>query len=287
MTLHAASPGRHEVRLLLWLYEQCGRQTDVPVPTSDFGQQKNMPALGVAALVEALQERGLVRVHEDEEQPPPDAELTTAGLAQAEQYVADLGNPDAVRRYTENALVMWAYEEGRSGRTPRLKEFFIAERSSFHGEVLAQSVVEGSAVYLREAGLVTLDGDGIAARVRLTDHGRTCATSGEGDVAAYVAHAPPAMGITIGSVTGNVNVLNGAIENFNQETGVNLDPEQIRQLMQADQDLRHGPDGAPPSPETRSLAARVRAQLAAAPESTAAQVLLQTIGPVLTRVLGG
>ncbi|MFD7293060.1 hypothetical protein ACFV9W_07195 [Streptomyces sp. NPDC059897] len=47
------------------------------------------------------------------------------------------------------------------------------------------------------------------------------------------------------------------------------------------------PGGAPPSPETRNLAARIRAQPAAAPNSAAAQVLLQTVGPVLTRVLGG
>ncbi|MFZ3566350.1 hypothetical protein ACOKM5_05185 [Streptomyces sp. BH097] len=286
MTRHTAAPGRHEARLLLWLHEQCGRQADVPVPTGGFGQQRNMPALGVAALIEALQERGLVRVHEDGERPPPDAELTAAGLAQAEQLLADLGNPDAVRRYTENALIMWAYEENRSGRRPRLKEFFIAEQSSFHGQVLGQAIVEGSAAYLRQARLLALDGTGIAARVELTDRGRTCATGG-GDVAAYVAHEPATPGLTIGSVTGTVNVLYGSIETFNQETGLSLDPEQIRQLMQADRDMGDRPGGAPPSPETRTLAARIRAQLAAAPNSMAAQVLLQTIGPALTRVLGG
>ncbi|MEB8339394.1 hypothetical protein [Streptomyces endophyticus] len=287
MTRHTASLGRHEVRLLLWLHGQCGRQADVPVPTGEFGRQKNMPALGVAALAEALQERGLVRVHEDGERPPPDAELTAAGLAQAEQLVADLENPDAVRRYTENALIMWAYEENRSGRRPRLKEFFIAEQSSFHGQVLGQGVVEGSAAYLRQARLLTLDGEAIAARVELTDRGRTCATSGAGDVSAYVAHEPAPAGLTIGSVTGNVNVLYGDIETFNQETGFSLDPEQIHQLIEADRDLRHRPGVAPPSPETRTLAARVRAQLAAAPNSTATQALLQTIGPILARVLGG
>ncbi|MFI5663717.1 M20/M25/M40 family metallo-hydrolase [Streptomyces sp. NPDC051684] len=101
MTRHTASLCRHEVRLLLWLHEQCGPQTDVPVPAAEFGRQKNMPGLGVAALIEALQERGLVRIQEDGERPPPDAELTAAGLARAEQLVADLGNPDAVRRYRQ------------------------------------------------------------------------------------------------------------------------------------------------------------------------------------------
>ncbi|MFJ9180059.1 hypothetical protein [Streptomyces sp. NPDC102360] len=287
MTRHTASLGRHEVRLLLWLHEQCGRQADVPVPTGEFGRRKNMPALGVAALVEALQERGLVRIQEDGERPPPDAEITTAGLAQAEQFIADLENPDAVRRYTENALIAWAYEENRSGRSPRLKEFFIAEPSSFHGQVLGQGVVEGSAAYLQQAGLLRLDGDAMAARVELTDHGLTCATSGGGDVSAYVAHEPAPVGLTIGSVTGNVNVLYGTVETFNQETGLNLDPEQIHQLIRADRDLRERAGAVPPSPQTRTLAARIRAQLTEAPNSTAAQALLQTIGPILARLLGG
>ncbi|OON82723.1 hypothetical protein [Streptomyces tsukubensis] len=286
MTHHTGSLGRYEVRLLLWLHGQCARQVDVPVPTGEFGLQQNKPALGVAALIETLQERGLVRIQEDGEQPPPDAELTTAGLAQADRLVAELGDPDAIRRHTENALIAWAYEENRSGRHPRLKEFYIAEQASFHGRVPGQSVVEGSADYLQQVRLLTLDGEAIAARVELTDRGRICATSGEGDVSAYVARAQAPPNLTINSVTGNVNVM-GTVDTFNQQTGLNLDPEQIGQLIQADWDLRNHGGSTPPTPQTRSLAARIRAQLASAPNSTAAQALMQTIGPILTRLLGG
>ncbi|ATL31487.1 hypothetical protein [Streptomyces formicae] len=287
MTHRTSSLGRYEVRLLLWLHEQCGRQIHVPVPTGEFGVQQNKPALGVAALIEALQERGLVRIQEDGERPPPDAELTTAGLAQADQLVAELGNPDAIKRYTENALIAWAYEENRSGRHPRLKEFFIAEHASFHGRVLGQGVVEGSARYLQRVGLLTLVGEAIEARAGLTERGRHCATEGGSDVSTYVAREPAPGTITFGPVTGNVNVLYGTIETFNQQTGLNLDPEQIDQLMRVDRDLRSDEEPARPSPQTRTLATRIRDQLASAPNSAAAQALLQTIGPTLTRLLGG
>lgn len=288
MTHHTGSLGRYEVRLLLWLHEQCGRQIDVPVPTGEFGLQQNKPALGVAALIEVLQERGLVRIQEDGERPPPDAELTMAGLAQADQLVAQLGDPVAIKQYTENALIAWAYEENRSGRHPRLKEFFIAEQAWFHGRVLSQGDVEGSARYLRRVGLLTLAGEAIEARAGLTERGRHCATEGGSDVSAYVAREPAPGHITFGGpITGNVNVLYGNIETVNQETGLNLDPEQIAHLIRADRDLRSDEDPAGPSPQTRTLAARIRDQLSAAPNSRAAQALLQTIGPTLTRLLGG
>src|SRR5437867_910150 len=113
MTQRTAAPGRYEARLLLWLLEQCGGRAHLPVPTGAFGRQQNKPALGVAAVVEGLQERGLVRIHDEGERPPPDAELTPEGLALALELDDELHDLAALHRYTEDALLDWAQEQER------------------------------------------------------------------------------------------------------------------------------------------------------------------------------
>ncbi|MFF8653894.1 hypothetical protein [Streptomyces huasconensis] len=290
MTRHTAAPGRYEVRLLLWLLEQCGGRARVPVPTGEFGRRQNKPALGVAAVVEALQERGLVRAHEDGERPPPEAELTPEGLALALRLDAELHDVGALHRYTEDALLDWAQEQERAGHQPRLKEFFVAEQAFFHGSPLGQGDVEGSARFLRQVGLLALSGDTVAARVTLTDAGRRCATDG-GGVSAYLAREPAAVGLHIGSVAGDVNVTYGSVMNVvdtirDQAPALDLSPERLAQLIRDSEELRR--TGALPQQRgrLRTLADRIGQQLAAAPDSVAAQGLLQTIGPFLTRLLG-
>ncbi|WP_125515717.1 hypothetical protein [Streptomyces sp. WAC 01529] len=290
MTQSTAAPGRYEVRLLLWLLERCGGRVHVPVPTGDFGRHQNKPALGVTAVVEALQERGLVRAHADGERPPPDAELTDAGLAHALRLDAELHDVGALHRYTEDALLDWAREQERAGHRPRLKEFFVAEQVFFHGSPLSQGDVEGSARFLSQAGLLALSGDTVAAQVTLTPAGRRCVAEG-GGVSTYLAREPALAGLHIGTVEGNVHVTYGSVMNVvesirDQAPSLDLGAERLAQLIRDSEELRR--TGALPQQRgrLRALAQRIREQLAAAPDSAAAQGLLQTIGPILTRLLG-
>lgn len=291
MTQRTAALGRYEVRLLLWLLEQCGSRARVPVPTGDFARQQNKPALGVAAVVEDLQERGLVRSHEDGERPPPDAELTPEGLTLALELSEELHDLGALHRYAEDALLDWAQEQERAGHRPRLKEFFVAEQVFFHGSPLSLSDVEGSARFLRGAGLLALSGDTVTARVSLTPAGRQCATDGRG-VSTYLAREPAHAGIHIGTVEGDFHVTYGNIMNFvdtihDRAAGLDLDSERLDRLLRDSEELRRTGALPPQRGSTRTLAARIRDQLAEAPNSAAAQGLLQTIGPLLTRLIGG
>ncbi|MCX3062756.1 hypothetical protein [Streptomyces beihaiensis] len=291
MTRRAAAPGRYEVRLLLWLLEQSGRRTRVPVPTGDFARQQNKPALGVTAVVEDLQERGLVLAHEDGERPPPDTELTADGLALALELADELHDEGALHRYTEDALLDWASEQERAGHRPRLKEFFVSEQVFFHGTPLSQGDVEGSARFLHQTGLLALDGETVEARVTPTGAGRRCAAAGQG-VSAFLTREPPGAGaIHIGTVQGDFNVTYGNVVHFvdtirDRAAGLDLDDERLRQLIRDSEELRR--TGALPQQRgrLRALATRIREQLVAAPNSVAAQALLQSIGPVLTRLLG-
>lgn len=291
MTQHTAALGRYEVRLLLWLLEQCGHRAQVPVATNEFGVSQNKPAIGVAAVVEALAERGLVNAHEeDDEPPPPDAELTPLGLARALELADQLQDLGALQRYTEDALLDWAQEQERAGHQPRLKEFFVAEQVFFNGSPLGQSDVEASARFLHQAGLLTLSGETVADRVALTAEGRRCAADG-GDVSAYLAREPALAGIHIGTVEGDFNVTYGSVVTFadtirERAPSLDLAPEALARLIRDSEELRR----AVALPQQRGtlavIAARIREQLSGAPNSAAAQALLHTIGPILTRLLG-
>jgi hypothetical protein len=290
MTRHTAAPGRYEVRLLLWLLEQCDGRARVPVPTGDFARRQNKPALGVAAVVEALQERGLVRAQEDGELSPPDAELTPEGLTRALELAEELRDLGALRRYTEGALLDWTQEQERTGYPPRLKEFFVAEQVFFHGTPLSQSDVEGSARFLHQVGLLTLSGETVGDRVSLTEAGRRCLADGRG-VSAYLAREPAAPSIRIGTVEGDFNVTYGSVINVvdtirDRASGLELDSERLDQLIRDSEELRR--TGALPRERGRlsTLVARIREQLMAAPNSVAAQALLNTIQPILTKLLG-
>ncbi|NLU76167.1 hypothetical protein HCC61_26585 [Streptomyces sp. HNM0575] len=290
MTRHAAALGRYEVRLLLWLLEQCGDRAQVPVPTGDFALRQNKPALGVAAVVEALQERGLVQAHEEGELPPPDAELTSEGLARAHELAGERGDLAALQRYTEDALLDWAHEQERTGHRPRLKEFFVSEQVFFHGSPLSQSEVEGSARFLCQAGLLTVSGGTVADRVSLTPAGRRCAAEGCG-VSEHLTREPAPASIHVEHVEGDFNVTYGNVVRFvdtirEHAPGLDLDAERLDRLMRDTEELRR--TGALPQQRgtQRTLTARICEQLSAAPNSAAAQALLHTIGPVLTRLLG-
>lgn len=290
MTGRTAVLGRYEVRLLLWLLEQCGRRAEVPVPTGEFARQQNKPALGVTAVAEDLQDRGLLRVREEGEGPPPDAELTSEGLARARALTAERQDPGAVQRYTEDALLDWVWEQERAGHRPRLKEFFVAEQVFFHGSALSQSDVEASARFLHQTRLLVLGNGTVASRVSLTAAGLRCATEG-GGVTAYLAREPALGDIHFGTVHGDVNITYGSLVQFvdairEQAAGLDMNPEQLARLLRDGEELRR--TGALPQQQgrLRTLVARIHEQLAAAPNSTVAQALLQAIGPTLTRLLG-
>jgi hypothetical protein len=289
MTHSTARLGRYEESLLLWLLERCHDEARVVVPTAEFGRRQNKPPLAVATYIEALREQGLARVHADGSQPPPDVELTDAGRALALGIRAEVRDHDAVAAYTQRALLEWVRDQEQSGRpAPRLREFFVSEKVFFHGGALGQADVLDAAGFLAGGLLIGLTGEAAEALVTLTPEGRRCLEDGR-SVVQYLARevSPPSLSFTIGTNNAPINVTYGNVITFadtlrDRAPEIGLTPDRLAELLRENEELRDAAGQPQQHGRIGGILRRIRDLLLSAPDSTAAQILVQAVSGLLS-----
>ncbi|WP_344288487.1 hypothetical protein [Streptomyces synnematoformans] len=281
--------GRYEARLLLWLLRESGHRPDVPVRTAAFGREQNKPALGVSAVIAALADRGLVHVHDWPEHNPADASLRPAGHERALRLERERRDPDARRRYAEDAVLRWAFEHRGDDALP-LRDFFVADHVFFHGDALGAEEVLTAARSLQSHGLLGLTDDGasgdlVTGQVKLTERGLDCGHAGTG-LAAFLRRERdrPPPPVNIGTVQGDVTFIHNSTVHVvgrlaDQLAGLGpalgLDEERLRLLLRDADDMRRAAEEDRPG-RLRALFDRISHELGSAPDTSGRQLLLES-----------
>lgn len=305
-------------RLLLWVWDRAEGELDVPVSCAEFGSWQSIPLSAVRSLIDHLSGQSLIRAH-GRRTDAPVVTLLAAGAERARQLQVRRADPAERGRHAVKAVLQWIYAQA-DRRPLRISGFLDSPGAYFLGEALSRGEVARTLSYLAEAGLITCEGpafhNGVGSHVELTPLGvEAVHNSGEPDqyLARQREQTRPTSQTHIRADTVNYadeggihnNIRNNVRNNIEIHAGMSpadlarlvgelapalqLDAESRAALLRAAGALaqRGDTDDEPERDRQAGLMERMRRLLGGAPDTVGRQLMLDSIGQALGRLLGG
>lgn len=305
---------RYTPRLLLWVWQKGAGRANVRVSCEEFGSSQGIPMTAVKSVVDGLRAQKLLQAHGPDPRAVggdvPVVSLTESGAAHATSLQQQRDDPAERGRHTLNALPHWIY--AHADRRPlRIDAFFDSPNAFYLGKRLTRDEVGLCLRYLTEYGLITSEGPlfrnhpGVGSHVALTREGLDAVLS-RSDIDRFVERqrelAKPEVTEHIEVKDSNLWYTKG-VSHSTVQTGftpaevvwllaqfaavLDLDEASRAELRRSAEQLAPGEGADNRSDQKRGLMERIQRQLGTSPDTMGRQLLLNTVGQAMEKLLGG